>query len=173
MSETAIPTLACEGGTNYGAAFRLLASCIQQDVAALGQQGFRTYRPCAFFLTDGEPLDPDWHQTFTNTLTYDRQTGRGMKSHPIFNPFGFRDADEAVLRQLAYPPERGKWYRARRTSIEEALAGILDIIMNSVVASGRSATTGQPTVAAQAPDPGSGITSGESDYDPDYVWGPT
>jgi len=169
MSEVSVPRLSVEGSTNYGAAFRELAHTIERDRAALKTQGFKIYRPCAFFLTDGEPTDSDWHQTFTSTLTYDRQTGQGMKSHPIFVPFGFRDAQERVLRQLAYPPERGKWYLAKNTSVEQALAGILDIIMKTVVASARTATSGQPTLTQQAPASGSGIVQGSSSYDPDYV----
>ena len=84
-------------------------------------------------------------------------------------PFGFRDATEKVLRQLAYPPERGKWYLAKNTSVEQALAGILDIIMKTVVASARTATSGQPALTQQAPANGSGIVQGNSSYDPDYV----
>jgi uncharacterized protein YegL len=170
MSESEIPALSVEGGTDYGAAFRALAQAIERDTAALRKDGYKVYRPCAFFLTDGAPGDRDWHQTFTGTLTYDRQTGRGMKAHPVFVPFGFRDAPEKVLRQLAYPPERGKWYHAKNANIEESLKGILDIIMNTVVTSGHTAETGQPVITQQPPAPQSGIEQGNSDYDPDFVW---
>ena len=57
MSETSVPTLKVEGGTNYGEAFRELARVIPGDAAALKAQGYRIFRPCAFFLTDGEPND--------------------------------------------------------------------------------------------------------------------
>jgi uncharacterized protein YegL len=170
MSEQAVPVLSAGGGTNYGAAFRCLADTITSDVAALRGQGYKTYRPCAFFLTDGEPGDRDWHQTFTSTLTYDRQTGQGMKAHPIFVPFGFRDAHEKVLGQLAYPPGRAKWYHTANTSVEAVLKEILDIIMKTVIQSGKSAGTGQPLVTQQAPNPESDMFQGESDYNPDYVW---
>jgi uncharacterized protein YegL len=169
MSEQSVPKLKVEGGTVYGAAFRKLAQCLGQDTTDLKQQGFKVYRPCAFFLTDGEPNDRDWHKTFTSTLTYDRQAGSGLKNHPIFVPFGFRAASESVLKQLAYPPERGKWYHAKTNTVEQALAGILDIIMNTVVTAGRTASAGQPTLTQQPPVPGSGIQQGNSEYDPDYV----
>jgi uncharacterized protein YegL len=169
MTKATVPTLAPEGGTQYGAAFRELAQTIEFDRANLKSQGYKIYRPCAFFLTDGAPLDGDWHRVFKDNLTYDRQTGQGMKAHPIFVPFGFRDAPEKVLRQLAYPPERGKWYLASKTTVEQALEGILEIIMKTVVTSARTANSAQPTVMQQAPAPGSGITQGDSDYDPDYV----
>jgi hypothetical protein len=92
-----------------------------------------------------------------------------MKSHPIFVPFGFRAAREDVLAQLAYPPQRGKWYHSKDTTVEHALKGILDIIMQTVVTAGRTAGTAQPAVTQQAPAPGSGIVQGESAYDSDYV----
>jgi len=169
MSEAAIPTLSVEGGTDYGSAFRELAQTVERDRAALKANGYKIYRPCVFFLTDGAPNDRSWHQTFTSTLTYDRQTGQGMKSHPIFVPFGFRDAPESVMQQLAYPPERSKWYLARKNNVEDALTGMLDVIMKTVVTSARTARSSQPAVTQQAPAAGSGITQGNSAYDPDWV----
>ena len=169
MSEHEVPELHVEGGTNYGVAFRALAQAIGQDTAKLRADGYKVYRPCAFFLTDGLPGDRDWHQTFTSTLTYDRQTGSGMKAHPIFVPFGFRDAREDVLRQLAYPKDRGKWYHAKTASVDQALKGILEVIMNTVVTSGHTAGAGQPAITQQPPTAGSGVEQGDSAYDPDYV----
>jgi uncharacterized protein YegL len=135
MSESTLPRFATEGGTNYGPAFRLLAKSIVQDTADLKSQGHKVYRPCAFFLTDGEPKDSDWHATFTNTLTYDPETGRGLKVHPVFVPFGFGNASESVLKRLAYPQGRARWYRVGSMTIEQALASILDVIMQSIIAS--------------------------------------
>jgi uncharacterized protein YegL len=166
MSDQEVPKLSVEGGTDYGAAFRALAQAIAQDTASLKAQGYKVYRPCAFFLTDGLPNDRDWHQTFTSTLTYDRATGAGMRGHPVFVPFGFRSASVEVLKQLAYPPERGVWYHAKTSDIEGALKGILDVIMNTVITSGQSVTTGQPVVEQQPPSPASGIDHGASEYDP-------
>ena len=93
-----------------------------------------------------------------------------MKAHPIFVPFGFRDAREDVLRQLAYPKDRGKWYHAKTHDVEQALKGILEIIMNTVVTSGHTREPGQPAITQQPPAAGSGIEQGDSEYDPDYVW---
>jgi uncharacterized protein YegL len=170
-SEETVPALSVEGGTDYGNAFRELAQTIERDRLALKVDGYKIYRPCAFFLTDGMPNDRDWHQTFTCTLTYDRQTGQGMKSHPIFVPFGFRDAPGNVVKQLAYPPEKSKWYLHRKSSVEDALTGILDVIMKTIVTSARTAHSGQPAVTQQAPAANSGITQGSSAYDPDYIDG--
>jgi len=169
MSDREVPTLSVEGGTNYGSAFRALAQTITADTSDLKAQGFKVYRPCVFFLTDGMPGDRDWHRTFTSTLTYDKAAGTGMKGHPIFVPFGFRAASTDVLKQLAYPPDRGVWYHTKTSAIEEALKGILDVIMNTVVTSGQSVSTGQPALTQQPPSPDSGIDHGGSEYDPDYV----
>lgn len=164
MSETSVPHLSVEGATNYGSAFRLLAQTISQDSASLKQQGYKVYRPCAFFLTDGEPTDRDWRQTFDSTLTYNKQTSQGLKAYPLFVPFGFRSAPVNVLKQLAYPPERGKYYLANNTSVEDALKGILDIIMKTVVTAGKTAPTPQPVVALPAPAAGTGISQGDSEH---------
>ena len=47
-------------------------------------------------LTYGEPQDADWYQTFQSTLTYDAH-GTGNRSHPIFVPFGYRDARDDMF----------------------------------------------------------------------------
>ncbi len=167
--QSSVPALSVEGGTNYGAAFRGLASAITSDSASLKAQKYKVYRPCAFFLTDGEPNDHDWHKSYTDALTYDKESGAGLKAHPIFVPFGFRDASEQILAQLAYPKGRGKYYHVKDKSVEEALKGILDIIMNTVVTAGHTAGSNQPAVVQTAPAPGSGITQGDSAYDPDYI----
>jgi uncharacterized protein YegL len=169
MSEEQMPTLRAQATTDYGAAFRLLAQTITQDIARLKVQRLKIYRPCAFFLTDGLPTDSSWLQTFTNTLTFDKASGSGMKGHPLFIPFGFRDASEDVLKKLAYPPDKGKWFHTKTHNIDEALTGILGVIMNSVISSGLSASAGQPTIALATPPLNSGIQSGPSQYDSQWV----
>lgn len=159
----AVPALTAGGGANYGAAFRALAQSIEHDTASLRGRGCKIYRPCAFFLTDGMPNDRDWHSTFTSTLTYDRQAGHGMKAHPIFVPFGLRDTPDRILKQLAYPPERGKWYRAGNASIDQALAEIIQIITNTVVTSSHTVLSGRPRITQQSPAPGSSIIEGDSE----------
>jgi uncharacterized protein YegL len=163
MHQQTVPTLSVEGGTNYGAAFRELAHVIPADAAELKRQGCRIYRPCAFFLTDGEPLDDTWHQTFKDTLTYDRNTKVGMKMHPVFVPFGFRQAPEDVLRQLAYPIEKGKWYHTKSHNVEQALNEIMSIIMKTVVSSGLSASTSPTLVHPTVNTAATGISQGAAE----------
>jgi uncharacterized protein YegL len=169
VSEQRVPQLHEEGGTYYGPAFRKLAETIAADREALKGEKYRIFRPAAFFLTDGEPLDSDWHRTFTETLTYDRKTGRGNKSHPVFVPFGFRDAPGRVIKQLAYPPDKGKWYLAGSTSPQDTLRGILQLIMVTIITSGNSVPGGNPSLQTQDPKPDSGIQQGESEYQDDWL----
>jgi uncharacterized protein YegL len=153
-------SFSAEGGTNYGSAFRQLAAVIKHDNRNLASRGHSSYRPCAFFVTDGGPADADWHQTFAATLTYSDDWG----TSPIFLPFGFRDAPEPVLRQLAYPPAGGKWYHARTTPPEQALREIVNVIIQTVITSGLGAAEGRPDIVAQLPTARSGIVRGDSEF---------
>ncbi len=165
MSDGAVPQLKVGGGTDYGSAFRLLAQTISADIADLKQQGMRVFRPCTFFLTDGLPGDHDWHETFTAHLKYDPQNQTGMKQYPVFVPFGFGDASKDVLKRLAYPPEKGKWYLSHDTSPVEAIRGLLDIIMKTVVTGGLTSLSAKPAVVPVAPAANSNIEQGSGEDD--------
>jgi uncharacterized protein YegL len=164
-SEMAVPALSVQFGTNYGNAFRQLTRRIDYDTSVLKKQGHKVYRPCVFFLTDGEPQDRDWEESFRSTLTYDRATGQGMKGHPVFVPVGFRQAQPAILAKLAYPAQRGKWYIDRNTNYAEAIRELLDVIKKTIITSGLSSLT-EPVVTPVAP---SNRNIQQGDYDPDYV----
>jgi uncharacterized protein YegL len=134
-----IPEFSAGGQAHYGAAFRTLAEEMTQDYAALRRDGWHSYRPCAYFLTAGEPADADWHETFQNTLT-ERPIGRrSLPTYPIFVPFGFRRSRPETLRRLAYPSGVSKWYHASNARVEDALEGLLGIIKMSVVQTSQSA----------------------------------
>jgi uncharacterized protein YegL len=166
ITETGLPTLGVELGTNYGAAFRELAQTISFDIQALKHEGYKVYRPCVFFLTDGMPLDEGWEETFRSTLTYDLDTGQGMKGHPIFVPFGFDQARPSILARLAYPPERSKWHFAADASPALALKGLLDVIRKTVINSSLTSLSKPAFVPPVVPAGGTII---QGDYDPDYV----
>ena len=130
------------------------------------------YRPCAFFLTDGVPNDREWHQTFAAQLTYDRKTRR-HEGTPDLRPVRFQASSGGRAPATGVPRDRGKWYHAKTDDVDQALKGILEIIMNTVVASPHSAGPGQPDIAQQPPHRGRD-EQGESSrairqYDPDYV----
>lgn len=153
-------SLSAEGGTNYGSAFRQLAAVIKRDSNNLASRGHKSYRPCAFFITASAPADADWHQTFATTLTCSGDCG----TSPILVPFGFRDAPEPVVRQLAYPPAEGKWYHARTTPTAQALSGIVSVIIQTVITSGLGAAEGRPGIVPQLPPATSGIVRGDSEF---------
>jgi uncharacterized protein YegL len=152
-SQSRPPVVNVEGGTNYGSAFRLLARTIVEDMDALRRGGYEVYRPCAFFHTDGEPLDGDWLDVFKQELTYDRESADGLRKYPIFVPFGFGAAPEDTIRRLAYPPGQSKWYHSRSGSnLGESLRDVLSVIMRSVVESSASVSTGRPVLVIEPPD---------------------
>jgi uncharacterized protein YegL len=153
-----LPEFEHEQETNYGAAFRALAEEMAEDCRGLRTTGYEVFRPCVYFLTDGEPTDPDWHETFTATLTEGPLARLGMSEAAIFVPFGFRDARAQVLSRLAYPEHVAKWYHAKNATIEQALDGLLAIIKNSVLLSSASMQGGTPGHVLPEPEPGSGVT---------------
>lgn len=55
-----MPVLSARGGTQYGPVLRALRSDIDADVARLKAEGISVQRPVVVFVTDGDPLDPDW-----------------------------------------------------------------------------------------------------------------
>ncbi len=155
MSQAAIPGFGPARMTSYGAAFRTLATKIADDYENLSLDGYSVFRPCVYFLTAGVPVDIDWQSTFNQTLTKIPMKAAGVPNgYPILVPFGFRDAEEEILRQLAYPPGRSKWYHAQNSEFSEALRGILGIIMQSVLKSSSSGAAGKPVL--DLPDPGPG-----------------
>ena len=161
--------LSAEGTTQFGKAFRTLASTIEKDVDELARRRLKIFRSCVFFLTDGEASDSGWRQVFTDTLTYDLNTGRGMARHPIFCTMGFRDAREEDMSWLAYPPTKGKYYYSRDVDTAQVLKDMFGVILHTIVASGQSATTPSPGHIIIDPPKESTVVSGNSTYDPLYV----
>jgi uncharacterized protein YegL len=153
-----MPKFAYENQTHYGAAFRMLAREIPRDYAELRRHGHNVFRPCVYFLTDGEPSDHNWRQALSDMLS-DAGMAR-MRAYPIIVPFGFRDATDSTLRRLAYPPGVGRWYHASSSTVATALEELLGIIRFSVLESGYSAVAGDPEHVLPEPGRGSGTTSG-------------
>ncbi|TYB38306.1 VWA domain-containing protein [Micromonospora sp. AP08] len=154
--DVTLPALpAAAGLTNYSAAFQEFRHRFETDRARLKGTGHRVYRPCVYFLTDGEPTDQNYLQTFEALMT-----SRNNPAHPYFCAFGFRDASETTLRALAYadaggPHKRGRWFLALQGhSVQQALASTVEVIGQSILQSARSAVDGAPEVALPAAIPG-------------------
>lgn len=91
-----MPTLTVRGGTSFGAAFRMLKDQIDRDVADLKSQGHQVFRPSVFFLTDGYATDGgSWESD------YDILVDSSNPYHPQIISFGFGDADQDALTQVA------------------------------------------------------------------------
>jgi len=164
-SETTLPPLSAHGGTNYGAAFREYHRAFEADRARLKQEGKKVYRPCVFFLTDGAPGDSDYLQTFRSLFAYDPDTKQGNKAFPYVVTFGFRDAPQQVMQQLAYPDfgtSRGRWFVARTNKIGELLKSMTSAIGNTVISSGQSASAGVAQIVQPTIDPSSGAQFGDA-----------
>jgi uncharacterized protein YegL len=164
-SEVVIPQLSLMGGTDFGAAFREYHRAFEEDRARLKAEGKKVYRPCVFFLTDGEPWDKDYVQTFRSLLAYDPATNQGNRAFPYVVTFGFRDAPEDVIRGLAYPDfgsTKGKWFLARSSNISELLRSMTKAIGNTVVSSGLSASAGMPQIVPPTVSPQAGMQFGDA-----------
>jgi len=143
-----LPTLTAGGGTYYGAALEKYADTVKKDHERIRAQGSRFYRPCVFFLTDGEPLD-DWKPVFHKVIHYDKKTGQGNKMYPYIVSFGFAGARKEVLTALAYPnfgEKQGRAFFSDSGNVHQLLDSIRDFIGKSVMSSGKSVGDGNPQI---------------------------
>ncbi len=139
-SEVTVPPLTASGYTSYGAALRLYSETVAKDYSRVRSEGARFYRPCVFFLTDGLPVD-DFLPIFNDLIHYDPETRLGNRMYPYLIPFGFGDANPALLAALAYPDfgsKRGQAFIARDTAAGDALRSITETIGQSIISSGLS-----------------------------------
>lgn len=136
-----IPPLAPAGLTSYTAAFRLLSSTIEADVAQLAADEFGVWRPMVFFISDGEPTDSrsEWQAAHRRLLD------PASPWRPEIVSFAIGDANAATLARVATT----RCFAARSGEVvENAIAGIADIVIRSVVASG---TAGAPVLPKGVP----------------------
>jgi uncharacterized protein YegL len=93
---TSMPALAASGGTSYSVALDLLHDTIDKDVADLKAAGHQVLRPAVFFLTDGQPNDTaEW------PAAHQRITDPSWKPRPNILAFGFGEADDTTIQQVA------------------------------------------------------------------------
>jgi hypothetical protein len=165
-SEITVPALQAGGGTSYGAAFHEFHRAFEEDRARLKGKGMRVYRPCAFFLTDGAPGDSGTYlDTFRSLFSYEPEAKTGNKAFPYFVPFGFRDASEGVMRSLAYPDfgrAKGRWFLSRSSKVGEVLRAMTEVIGQTALSSGQSASAGVPQIIPPQPTQGMDVQFGEA-----------
>jgi uncharacterized protein YegL len=141
-AQNSLPGLSIRGGTNFGAAFQLLRTQVDADVAQLRADGYKVHRPAVFFLTDGEPGD-DWRADFQALTQYDAKTGSGFKYYPVIVPFGVGGANRDIMRQLVHPLSKSKLYMmSDGADPAAAIKAMAEILISSVLASGQSVGEG-------------------------------
>lgn len=152
-SDITLPSLPPAGGlTEYSAALQEFHRAFQADLVRLKSEGKQVYRPCIFFLTDGEPNNDSYKQTFQSILAREHN-----RAYPYVCAFGFRDAKQPTMESLAYPNfgeenKRGRWFIAKQGhSVSELLSAMAGTIKNSILLSGNSAASGSPQRVPPAP----------------------
>jgi hypothetical protein len=149
-TEITLPQLTSGGGTVYSSGFREFHRAFEADRKRLKGEGRKVFRPCIFFLSDGEPNDRDYLQTFQSLLGYDPTTKKGNSAYPYVTTFGFRDATQHTMEAIAYPNfgepnKRGRWFIAKHGhSVDQLLKSMAGVIGQSVLKSGQSIGTGSP-----------------------------
>lgn len=154
-SVTSMPSLKASGGTSYGNAFEKLRLTINDDVNQMKSQGHQVYRPAVFFLSDGLPGD-NWD------AAYKALTDPAWRPHPNILAFGFGQADENVIRQVA----TAKAFIANGTlGPAEALKEFAKSLIKSIVNSGMSSASagGESSANLMMPDEVPGFTTIKAD----------
>jgi len=148
---TSMPKLSAGGGTNYQAAFEVLKTTIDADVAKLKSDGHQVYRPAVFFLSDGHPNRNNWQAAFQDV------TDQNWTSRPNILAFGFGQADENTIRQVATT----RAFMANGTmgpadALREFAQSLIKSIVNSATSSAANPSGG---VTLSMPDAVPGFTN--------------
>lgn len=134
-----IPQLQGRGGTSFAAAFRLLRKEIDADRLQLRSDGYKVYRPAVFFITDGEPTDPEE----VTRDAFGELTDPAFKARPNVIPFGVGQATKSQLDKWVYPPaDQSKPMRSYvagpDTDPGDAIKQLAEVLISSIVASAGS-----------------------------------
>lgn len=137
-----VPLLKTGGGTDYGAAFRLVRALIPRDVQTLRLSGDTPiYRPVMFFVTDGSPMDATWEQDL------DELRSPEFRQRPTIIAFGIGPVDPDVLRRVGSGPGNAFLVSSRLDigdairSVFEGFTSVLASTAISTIQPGRSPGT--------------------------------
>lgn len=129
--ESAVPNLLVTGLTDFGAAFRLLRTEVENAIVSLRADGFRQIvRPTAFFITDGVPTD----SAADRDKAFAELTDKSFRYSPNVFMFGVGAADLENLSK--YRHRKGIAAVAKDTlDAAEGLRKLIPAITQSIVAS--------------------------------------
>ncbi|OJF10069.1 vWA domain-containing protein [Couchioplanes caeruleus] len=143
--ENELPLLYARGRTSYHAAFSALRQRIPQDVSALKQEGYQVHRPAVFFLSDGQPTEDHWVQTYQQLV--DRSATPGA---PNIIACGIGDVEAQTILEVATQPEYA-FVALQGVDLGAAIAQFCTALTKSIVESGRSLGSAQPELVVQQP----------------------
>jgi len=127
----AVPELASEGRTSYGAAFDHLRRTIEGDYHSSRGRGERWYRPAVVFISDGQPTDA----AETWRAAHQRLVAPEWRRRPNVLSFGFGAADAEVLAEIAERKPNRAFIAAAGAEpsavIPELVAGLISSIVSS------------------------------------------
>ena len=90
-----IPICVASGSSSYSAAFRILKTQIESDIAALRLEGIKNYRPVVFFISAGAPNNENWRGEL------DALADPSFAFRPNIVSFGVAGADKAAIADIA------------------------------------------------------------------------
>jgi len=90
-----IPICVASGSSSYSAAFRLLKTQIESDIAALRLEGVKNQRPLVFFMSAGAPNKENWRGEL------DALADPSFAFRLNIVSFGVAGADKAVIADVA------------------------------------------------------------------------
>jgi uncharacterized protein YegL len=145
--ELMLPELSPRGrGTSYAAALEALRQAIPADIALLKSAGYQVHRPTVFFLSDGQPTEPeDRWRTHLQELT------TGLREHPNILAFGVGEADAQVIARVASSPRYG-FMMSQGVSTAGAIAEFAASMLNSMVSSAERLDRGERTIEFEKPE---------------------
>jgi uncharacterized protein YegL len=132
LTDVEFQPLEAVGGTSYRAALAETRAFLEQSIRRFGP-GVRYYTPIVFFMTDGQPLDPE------EAWLPEAVALRSGKFKANVVCFGFADADPKVLSKI------GRTFLWRNTNPVMAAREIFKALIGSIK------TTSQSVKSSQGP----------------------
>lgn len=117
-----MPGVAENASTSYGAAFNTLRQAIEADVNGLKSQGYRVFRPCVFFITDGDPTDDNWESAYDSLMSH--------QYRPHIIAYGVDGATVDTLKRIG---NLKAFMGVDRVMAAKALSSMMTSIGNTVV----------------------------------------